>query len=163
MQMNRGQEKNVGTSTSLLHEGQSAAANEEPETPEERYRRMGKAQMTEATPARHSTGGTTRHQATTPPTTRYAGPQQRHGKSPLGQPSTARTEEAGQASPRANTPWRLWTVAEGATREIQISQATLTATMDETRCMKIDGEIRQRDHTDFGRKAWIQADRMSNT
>ncbi len=35
--------------------------------------------------------------------------------------------------------------------------------MDETRCKKIDGEIRQRDLTDFGRKAWIHADMMSST
>jgi hypothetical protein len=29
--------------------------------------------------------------------------------------------------------------------------------------MKIDNDIRKRDHTDFGKKAWIQADKMSNT
>ena len=39
----------------------------------------------------------------------------------------------------------------------------MTATLDETRKMKIDSEIRRRDHTDFGKKAWIQADKMSIT
>jgi hypothetical protein len=34
--------------------------------------------------------------------------------------------------------------------------------LDETRRIKVDREIR-RDHTDFGRKACIQADKMSNT
>jgi hypothetical protein len=38
----------------------------------------------------------------------------------------------------------------------------LTATLDETRRVKIDNEIRRRDHADFGRKAWIHADKMSN-
>ena len=38
----------------------------------------------------------------------------------------------------------------------------MTATLDETRRVKIDNEIRRRDHADFGRKAWIHADKMSN-
>ena len=46
---------------------------------------------------------------------------------------------------------------------MQRSHATLTATLDETRRMKIDREIMRRDHTDFGRTAWIQATTMSNT
>ena len=74
MQRNHMREECVGTSSSL-HVGPSAEANEEPETPEERYQRMGKAQITEATPARYSKGETRRHQVKTPPTTRYAGPQ----------------------------------------------------------------------------------------
>ena len=39
----------------------------------------------------------------------------------------------------------------------------MTATLDETRRMKINNEIKRRDHADFGRKAWAQADKMSNT
>jgi hypothetical protein len=49
----------------------------------------------------------------------------------------------------------MWTAAKGALKEVQTSQATLTATLDETRRVKIDNDIRRRDHTDFGRKAWI--------
>ena len=33
----------------------------------------------------------------------------------------------------------------------------------ETRRVKIDTDIKSKDHTDFGRKAWIQAHRMSNS
>ena len=36
-------------------------------------------------------------------------------------------------------------------------------TLDETRRTNIDKEIRGRDHTDFGRKAWVHADMMSIT
>ena len=43
------------------------------------------------------------------------------------------------------------------------SHATLTATLDETKRAKIDKEIRRRDHTDFGRNAWMHADMMNNT
>ena len=57
----------------------------------------------------------------------------------------------------------MWTAAEGAVKEVQTSRTTLTATLDVTRRVKIDNEIRRKDHTDFGRKAWILADRMSNT
>ena len=39
----------------------------------------------------------------------------------------------------------------------------LTATLDETRRVKIDNDIRRRDHMDFGKKAWIQADKMSSS
>jgi hypothetical protein len=60
-------------------------------------------------------------------------------------------------------PWRLWTATEGAESEVHTSQATLTTTTDETRRIKIDIEIRKRYHKDFGRKAWIHADKMSNT
>jgi hypothetical protein len=35
--------------------------------------------------------------------------------------------------------------------------------LDETRRVKIDKDIRGRDQTDFGRKAWIQADEMSSS
>jgi hypothetical protein len=35
--------------------------------------------------------------------------------------------------------------------------------LDETRRVKIDNDIRRKDHTDFGMKAWIQADKMSNS
>ena len=162
MRRNMTREETVGTSSSLHVEG-SALANEEPETSEERYRRMGKAKVTETTPASYPVGGTRRLHVTTPPTTRYVGPQHRHGKSRLGQPSTTRTKEARHKAAKTNTPWRLWTAAKGAASEVHISQATMTATIDETRRRKIDGEIRKRDHTDFGRKAWIQADMMSNT
>ena len=37
------------------------------------------------------------------------------------------------------------------------------ATLDETRRMKVDIEIRRRDQTNFGRKAWIHAVRRSST
>jgi hypothetical protein len=57
----------------------------------------------------------------------------------------------------------MWTTAEGAVKETQTSHATLIATLDETRRMKIDREFKSRDHTDFGRKAWTQVDKMSNT
>jgi hypothetical protein len=39
----------------------------------------------------------------------------------------------------------------------------LKAILDETIRTKIDREILGRDHTDFGRKAWVRADMMSNT
>ena len=55
----------------------------------------------------------------------------------------------------------MWTAAEGAVKEVQTSQATLTTTLDETRRVKIDNDIRKRDETDFDRKAWIQADKMN--
>ena len=55
----------------------------------------------------------------------------------------------------------MWAAAKGAVKEVPTSQATLTAKLDETRRVKIDNEIRRRDHTDFGRKAWIQADKMT--
>jgi hypothetical protein len=55
----------------------------------------------------------------------------------------------------------MWTSAEDAVKEVKTSQATLTATLDETRRIKVDREIRSKDHTVFGRKAWIQAGMMS--
>ena len=137
-------------------------ANERPETPEERYRKMRKAKVTEATPKNYLPGGR-RREPTTPPTTRYAGTHHRHMKSPLGQSTATRPEEARQQTSQANTPWRMWTATEGAVNEMQTSQATLTVTLDETRRMKIDIEIWKRDHADFGRKAWIQLDMMSST
>ena len=39
----------------------------------------------------------------------------------------------------------------------------MTVTLVETRKVKIDNEIRRRDHADVGRKAWIHAYMMSNT
>jgi len=87
----------------------------------------------------------------------------RQMKSPLGQLATARAEEARQRTSQANTPWRMWTATEGAVTEVHTSQATLKATLDETLRMQIDNEIRKRDHTDFGWKAWIQADMISSS
>jgi hypothetical protein len=39
----------------------------------------------------------------------------------------------------------MWTAAEGAVKEVETSHATLTATLDETRRVKIDKDIRKRD------------------
>ena len=46
---------------------------------------------------------------------------------------------------------------------MQTSQATLTATLDETRRVKIDNDIRRRNQSDFGMKAWIQTDKRSSS
>jgi hypothetical protein len=47
--------------------------------------------------------------------------------------------------------------------KVQTPPATLTPTLDETRRIKIDKEIRKRDYTDFGMKAWIHANMMSSS
>ena len=159
-QKDRINEDIVGVSS--LKEGSMVEAMERPETPKERYRKMGKAKMTEATLKNYPPSGRRREQST-PPTTRYAGTHHRHMKSPLGQSAAVRPEEGRQRISQANTPWHMWTASEGAVSEVQTSQATLTATLDETRKVKINNEIRRRDHTDFGRKAWRQVDSMSNT
>jgi hypothetical protein len=98
MQRDMPREEIVGTSSSL-HEGSSAAANVRPETPEERYHRMGKAQMTETTPKNYPPSGR-RRELTTPKTTMYVGAHHRHMKSPLRQSAAARTEEARQRTAR---------------------------------------------------------------
>ena len=144
---------------SLLQEGSPTTSTSQQEAPEERYRRMGKAPMTETTPTTPPSGGRERLQQT-PPTTRYAGACHRPTTSPLGQPTAARTNGGRPRTTQANTPWRMWTSTEGAVNEVQTSQATLTATLDGSRRVKIDKDIRKRDQTDFGKKAWIQADKM---
>jgi hypothetical protein len=83
-QMDRINEENVGTSS--FQEGRPATATKRPETPEERYRKMGKAPMMEATPKNYTPSGRGREQST-PPTTRYAGTHHLHMKSPLGEPA----------------------------------------------------------------------------
>ena len=56
---------------------------------------------------------------------------------------------------RANTPWGLWTTAGGHAKDVIVSQANITTILEEIRRTQLDMDIRQRDHTDFGRKAWI--------
>ena len=118
--------------------------------------------MTETTPTNPPTGRGERIQQT-PPTTRCANIRKRPTKSPLGQPAATRTDEGRPRTTQANTPWRMWTASEGAAKEMQTSQATVTATLDETRRIRIDNELRKRDQTGFGRKAWIQADKISGS
>jgi hypothetical protein len=158
-QAERRQERILGQS--LLQEESPSTSTSRQETPEERYRRMGKAPMPPATPAIPTSVGRD-NPLRTPPTTRYAGEKQRFMKSPLGRQPAARTDGGRRGTAQANTPWRLWTAAEGAAKEVQTSQATITATLDETRRAKIDRDMRGRDQTDFGRKAWMQADKMSS-
>jgi hypothetical protein len=61
---------------------------------------------------------------------------------------------------RANTPWGLWTAAGGPTKDVIVSQAIITSIFEENRRTQLDKDIMQRDHTDFGRKAWIQSDKI---
>ena len=62
----------------------------------------------------------------------------------------------------AATPWGLWTAAGIPAKDNVVSRASITTIVEESRKTQLDRQIRQRDHTDFGRKAWIQSDKSSS-
>jgi hypothetical protein len=79
-----------------------------------------------------------------------------------GSSSDVRRTEQRRTETAANTPWGQWTAAGGPAKDNVTTQTSITAVMEESRRARLDRQIRQRDHTDFGRKAWIQSDKSSS-
>ncbi len=59
----------------------------------------------------------------------------------------------------ARTPWGLWTSVGREKKDIQVTQGTLTATMDDNMRHRVSKHMKYKQHEDFGRKAWMQSDR----
>ncbi len=66
-----------------------------------------------------------------------------------------------QDVPEANTPWGLWTAAGTEKKDVTVRQGSLTATLDDSRRHRLNAHMKDKQHEDFGRKAWIQCDRNS--
>jgi len=45
---------------------------------------------------------------------------------------------------------------------MQVAQGTLSATMDENMRHRVSEHTKSKQHEDFGRKAWMQSDRISS-
>ena len=100
-------------------------------------------------PARPYGGlGPSRFRPTTPGTTR-------------GTPATS-SKRQHRWDPMANTPWGLWTSAGREKKEMQVTQGTLSATMDEIRRHRVNEHTKSKQHDDFGRNAWMQSDKNNS-
>ena len=97
--------------------------------------------------------------APTPPTIHYP----RKPADPLRRARSRTGPVRGSGEPRAaavaNTPWGLWTAAEGTRKDNVVSQATLTTILEESMREWVGREISQRVPSDFVRKAWMQSDK----
>ncbi len=62
----------------------------------------------------------------------------------------------------ANTPWELWPSAEKEKKDLNVSQGSLSATMDDSRRQRLNERMRGKQHDDFGRKAWMHCDMSSS-
>ncbi len=67
-----------------------------------------------------------------------------------------------KSTPKPNTPWGLWTAAGGKTKDLHMTQGSLSAIVDDSRRHNLDKRMRERSHTEFERKAWMQADKYSS-
>jgi hypothetical protein len=123
-------------------------------------RRAGKAPMTAQQQA-HETRrvyatGTGAAEATrnhTTPDARYNRPSNLNPRRAGGNHADIRRTEQHRTETTANTPWGLWTAACGHAKDNVISQASITAIVEESRKTQLVRQIRKRDHTDFGKKA----------
>jgi hypothetical protein len=132
-------------------------------------RRAGKAPMTAQQQAQdpgrfYNTGAdtneATRNRAS--PDVRYNRPSNLNPRRAEENQADIRRMKQQRTETTVNTPWGLWTAASGPAKGIIVSQASITAIMEESRRAQLDIDIRQRDHTDFGKKAWIQSDKSSS-
>ncbi len=61
-----------------------------------------------------------------------------------------------------NTPWGLWSAAEKEKKDLNVSQGSLSATMDYSRRHRLNEHMQRKQKDDFGRKAWMQCDKNSS-
>jgi len=138
------------------------------ESVEQRRRRLGKSPMTKEQtqePRMIYTLGTepckaTRNQATSG--LRYSRSSRLRPQMAGGIQVTIQRTGQQRTETRAITPWGLWTAAGGPAKDVMVSQASITSIMEERRRTQLDMDIRQLDHTDSGRKAWVQSDKSSS-
>jgi len=101
----------------------------------------------------------------TPPTIPYggAGPSRFRPATPDVDRGTSTPANQSQQhhDPMASTPWGLWSAAGKEKKDLRVAHGSMSATMDDTRRHKINEHMRGKQHTDFGRKAWMQSDRSS--
>ena len=70
------------------------------------------------------------------------------GRERLGESAVGATK-GGTRSAYTMGPWGLWTLAAEPAKDTYVSQASITAVMEESRRTHLDMDLRQRDHTDF--------------
>jgi len=93
--------------------------------------------------------GATRNHTT--PDVRYRCPSNLNPRRAGGNQSDIRRTEQQLTETTANTPWGLWIAASGPAKDTVVSQASITAIVEESRRTQLDRQIRQRDYTDFGK------------
>ncbi len=52
-----------------------------------------------------------------------------------------------------NTPWGLWSAAGKEKKDMHVTQGSLTATMDDSKRIRINKHMKGTEHDEFGRKA----------
>jgi hypothetical protein len=133
----------------------------------EAIRRLGKAPMENPTQAQATPPEQVHAHARTPPTRQHA-----EGSSSR-QRATSAIEEVDtwaaaahpdrlRRIPEGNTPWGLWSAAGKGQKDLQVSQGSLSPTMDNIKRYKLNEHLTNKQSDDFSRKAWMQIDRNSN-
>ena len=135
-EVNRRMERTVGTST---------------ETTEQRRLRIGKGPMEpqelrgEENLQTQEIPGEQGRAAPTPPTAQYPRRAADFPGRTRSRTRPVRDAEEAKTGAAANTPWSLWTAADGEQKDNVVSQATLTAILEESRRDMMGKEISQRD------------------
>ncbi len=57
----------------------------------------------------------------------------------------------GKAEP--NTPWGLWTAAGREKKDLHITQGSMSATVDDSKRVRLDKQMKELGHSEFERKA----------
>ena len=89
--------------------------------------------------------GEQRRVAPTPPTAQYPRRAADFPGRTRSRTRPVREAEEAETGAATNTPWGLWTAADGAQKNNVVSQATLTAILEESRRDRLVREISQRD------------------
>jgi hypothetical protein len=63
---------------------------------------------------------------------------------------------------RCNTPWGLWSAARKEIKDLHVTQGSISAMMDDNRRHKLDTQMKELEHSEFQRKAWMQIDMASS-
>ncbi len=64
--------------------------------------------------------------------------------------------------PDANTPWGLLSTAGKGHKDLQVSQGSLSAIMEDNKRHWLNKQFEGKPHEDFGRKAWTHSDRNNS-
>jgi len=59
-------------------------------------------------------------------------------------------------------PWGLLSDARNDKKDVYVTQGSLTTTMDDSRRHMVNEHMKNNEHDNFGRKAWLQSDRSSS-
>ena len=59
-------------------------------------------------------------------------------------------------------PWGLWSDAGNEKMDVYVTQGNLTATMDGSKRHRVNDHMKDKEHDNFGRKAWLQSDRNNS-